>query len=163
MSGDINYLGRIPPRIRVYRSGALSTGGDGTLVDVPWDAESVTPAKSGFTHSNSTNPERITADSTGSVLLLGGVLIGSGTWSRFRVEVQVSTGGGAFVTRYGASVSGGAFGVLDTTVGPGTCPIHCPLDLLPTDVMRVQCASIGEATVALMPGEFLVWLEVRGL
>lgn len=139
----------------MYRSSALTTGASGTFVNVPWDAESAAPAKFGFTHSTSSNPEQLTCARAGSYLLTGAIKIGSGTWDELRGSVEVNA-----VARHTPNV-GASSGLLGLTSGPNTLALACPLQLAVGDVVRVRVASVGQANVSLDVGETDTWLELR--
>ncbi len=143
--------------IRVYRTAALSTGSSGTLVVVPWDAESAVPAKYGFTHSTTSNSEDIACLVGGDYLLTASVKLVAGTWNELRGSVEVNT------TPRHTPNCGAAGGLLGLSPGPGTLVVSCLLRLARNDVVRLRIASVAQGSVTLDVGETDTWLDIRSL
>jgi hypothetical protein len=158
MMSTLNVTGRgRRGRVRCYRSAALATGSSGTLVVVPWDAESSVPAKYGFTHSTSVDAENIVCTIGGDYQLTAHVKLVAGTWNEMRGSVEVNT------TPKHTPNCGAAGGLLGLSPGPSTLVLSCPLRLVRGDVVRVRIASVGQGSVSLNVGETDTWLELSPL
>jgi hypothetical protein len=144
-------------RIRLYRSSALTTSSSGTFVVLPWDAESSTPTKTGFTHSTSVSAENITCEIAGRYQVNGVVKLSSGTWNELRVSLEVNG------TAKATPNAGASSGLLGLATNPGSQVISCVLSLAIGDVVRVRIASVGQSSVALDVGETDTWLELSPL
>jgi hypothetical protein len=143
--------------IRCYRGAALTTGSSGTFVVLPWDAESATPTKYGFTHSTSASPENITCTIGGTYLLNASIKLTDGTWDELRASVEVNT------IALHTPNCGASTGLLGLVSGPNTLIIGCPLRLVRNDVVRIRIASTGQSNVSLDVGETDTWFELLPL
>lgn len=141
--------------LRCYRSAALSTGSSGTLVVLPWDAESSLPKKTNFTHSTSSSSENIICDAAGDYEIRGAVKLAAGTWNEIRGSLEVNN---APVYTPNCGASGGLLGL---SPGPSTLVIASPsIRLVRNDVVRLRIASVAQGNVSLDVGETDTWLEI---
>lgn len=155
--GDFSYIGALPAEIRCYRSAALTTGGDGSFVVLPWDTESATPTKIGFAHSNVSSIENITTQVDGTFQLNAAIRIAGGTWDEIRGSVEID---GVAVH---APTVGASSGLLGLLAEPTTLGFSVPLWLTAGQAVRVRVASVGQANVAITVGATNTWLAMRQL
>ena len=111
-----------------------------TYLDIPWENEII--KENSFTHSNSTNPEQITFDSTGVYIVTVGVILDPNTSNRIEgdLRLQIDTGGG-----FGDLPAGMGYGTLpyqsstgSTSGNIGGSLSQVPISATAGDIIKVQ-------------------------
>lgn len=134
------------PFIELSRNASLSTGTNGTLVDLPWDNEN---SKNSIVHSNSTDPENITIVTGGRYNIFGMVRLNNDLLlSAIRVVLLVNNS--IVMDVNVASLTGG-----ETSV-----PVNNSLVLSTDDVVKIQIASIGVGSVSVVTGDVNTYFKI---